>query len=232
MFEKRKIKQLLLEIEMYKKKFESMGLFSLLHTKYMEDFIKKSLDKNNNNKQLKTTQLLKFCLDTAKSNDSVTQVDLGVGKKIEELVNDEKNMMFIHRAKLYLDENNTSKDLESIMRDGLINYGHINAKGGVAYSLGAPSIGTTLTPMIGLSGYVNLLSNWHNNDSVIVFSIPRELLDEDNDFIDNNLAYNNVDGKYYIKPEYIVGNIVKKDSKLVSFDLKEDILNKNNSQSR
>ena len=225
MFEKRKIKQLLLEIEMYKKNFESMGLFSLLHTKYMEDYIDKSL--NNSKKELKTTQLLKFCLDTAKSNDSVTQVDLEVGKRIEELINDENNMMFIHRSKLSLDENNTSKDLESIMRDGLINYGHINAKGGVAYSLDAPGIGTTLTPMIGLSGYINLLSNWHNYDSVIVFSIPRELLDKDNDFIDNNLAYNNVDGKYYIKPEYIVGNIVKKDSKLISFDLREDILNKN-----
>ena len=89
MFEKRKIKQLLLEIEMYKKQFEDRGLYSLLHTKCMQDYVEKSL---RNSSKLKSTQLLKYCLNTAKCNDAVTQMDKEVGKLVDELANDVNNI--------------------------------------------------------------------------------------------------------------------------------------------
>ena len=221
MFEKSKLKQLLLKVELLNKQHEENGFYSLLQTKYVQDYIDKLLKSGD---VKKTYIALKNFYDISLRLDSEVQINYQVGKIIDDIVSDKTSDVLIHRTNLYLDENDTSNALKSIMENGLINYGHTNAMGGTAFLNMAPSLGLTTTPLNGLSGYINLLSSWHENDSIIIIKIPKGLLDSDFDYINENDIYNQLDGKYYIKPEYMVGNIVRKNNKLNKLYTKEEIL--------
>ena len=225
MFERNKLKQLMIKVELLRKQHEANGLYSLLQTKFVQDYID-NLIKSGDVK--KTYLALKNFYDISLRLDSEVQIDYQVGKIIDDLVSDSNYEVFIHRTNLNLNEENYSDNLKNIMEQGLINYGHVNALGGAAIMNVAPGIGCCATPLKGLSGYLNLLGSWHSNDSIIVMKIPSNLLNSDNDYINANNIYNYVDNKYYIKPEFIKGNIVRKDNKLTKFYIREEILNMEN----
>jgi hypothetical protein len=222
MFDSIKMKKLLNQINEYINKKRSEGIFSIMESKYIQNGIQEALgykDKHH------AADVLSFFINIADTMDSDSKIDLSIGEQIDSFFYDPDNTYFIHRTKLYLDENNTSDALTSIMEKGLRNDGHANAFNG-AINNDYPPLGTTLTTLLGMSGYGNLVGSWHENDSIILVSIPTKLLNSDYEPINPEDVYYKEDGRYYIKPEYVIGNIVKKDGRLTEIDTKEDILNK------
>lgn len=225
MFDKKKIKKELLEIELYKKEFEEKNLYSFMHNKEMDDTIYRlAEDKKDGFKKIE------YLFEMASGWDKTVEVDYKVGKTLDNLANNPEYEVLIHRANLFLDDNNLSPDLINIMENGLRNQGHINATGGGGVNIGAPSLGLTTTPLKGTSGYINLISNWHGNDSIIVLAIPKDLLNKEGDFYNPDDIYNKDGNDYYIKPEFIIGNVVKKNNKLQVAESKEEILERANNK--
>ena len=137
----------------------------------------------------------------------------------------------IHRTRLDLDTSSTglpnNEDLYNIMNDGLMNYGHMNAVGGGAYSSTPPSLNLTMTPLSGLTGYINFIASYHGNDTVIIAAFPKELVNEDgeNNNVDWNQIYDLSEYPPRVKREFIAGALLKKSSGLDEFYTRDEIVN-------
>ena len=144
----------------------------------------------------------------------------------------ESNQVFIHRTNLGLDKEidgiPESDDLYSIMHDGLKNYGHINAVGGGAVSKNPPSLCLTMSHFKGFSGYINLLSKYMDNDTIIISSFPNDIIDNDGcarrDYSDIYDLSNDIPS---VKPEYMLGALLKKNDGFWHYYSKDEIIDKN-----
>ena len=222
-----------LKIEEKKEKAQKTGKFSLYHTHYFENLTKK-LDSYN--------KLQDLC-DMINSWEDMCNISYEFGMALDKLINNSDYVVAIHRTNLDLNKEKSglvlSDGLNSIMNEGLVNYGHSNAVGGGAFSNTIPSISLTMTPMSGFSGYINFISNYKNNDAVILSAFPKAKYDVDNNlisgFVDEELSI--VDETYVseiydisgsnpkIKPEYIIGAVLKKTNGLDEFYSREEIIN-------
>lgn len=219
LFDGRKTKVLKDKIENIKTQAEADGRFSLFHTNYANDVFNQKFDYD---KYERVYTILEY-------NDKKCNLPYEAGLYLDEL--SKNSAVFIHRTNLYLDKNTEdvpqSDALYSIMSDGLKNYGHINAFGGVAVTNGVPPIGCTMTPMVGLAGYINLLSPWHSNDTVIVASFPKDMLDEEG-YLLGDYKYSDLydlsGDNPTIKPEYIVGAFIVSDNGLWKYYSKDKII--------
>ncbi len=226
--ERRKVRLLKQKIELCKKNMHNKGKFSLFNTKFAKEYLSKDLD----------YEALKWIYDVITGWEEYNNIPYNVGESLDKLT--EENIVMIHRTKLDLDKNKEGLEYNSkllnIMSDGLINYGHANAVGGGAYSNEPPSLTLTMTPLEGLTGYINLVSSYKENDIVIFAAFPKELLDKDGQIIDMSRYSDIYDLSEYppkIKKEYMLGALLKKDNGLDEFYTRDEIINtKENSMKR
>ena len=202
------------KIELIKQKDNLKGKFSLFDSSFAREFFSKDLEYNKR----------KYFFDLINDWDEKCNIPYNIGISLDRIAKD--NTVMIHRTKLDIDndvENN--ENLQNIMNNGLRNYGHGNAVGGSAF-VDDPSLTLTMTPLKGISGWINLLSSWHENDSVIIAAFPKELVKDDGEFANDKSAsmiydYN---GKIpSVKSEYLVGVIIKKEDTLDEFYTRDEI---------
>lgn len=163
-----------------------------------------------------------------KSWDDVCTLSLETGQYVSNLwLSDLNKLPAIHRTHLYDYSNEDGipycDDLHSIMSDGLVNYGHAN--------LGAPqdipALSLTTTPLDNFTGMLNLIGSYKNNNTTVILQFPREYVGEDLQFRNDQAAdviYDRSSGFCVIKPEYILGAIVKSDNDFDQFYSKEQLL--------
>lgn len=210
----RKNKRLDAKIELIKKKDMLKGRYSLFETTFAKEFFAKDLDYEKR----------EYFFDLIEGWDEKCNIPYNIGVSLDRISND--NTVMIHRTKLDIDndvENN--EKLQSIMNDGLKNYGHGNAVGGSAF-IEEPPLTLTMTPLKGISGWINLLSTWHENDSVIIAAFPKEFVKSDGEFANDksaNLIYNYSGEVPSIKTDYLVGAIIKKEDGLDEFYTRDEI---------
>ena len=218
--ENEKAKLLVEKVETIKEEAKRNGRFSLFHT----DCIGSRFDKN------KSYDGMKYLFDLVEGWDKYCNLSYNNGISLEGFVNDPSIVVGVHRTNLNIkkDENGfpVSTGLDKIMSEGLINYGHANAYGGGAFT-SIPAISLTMTPLKGLEGYINLVGSYHNNDAIILAAFPRELVDDDCDIIDNSRAseiYKISTFWSTIKPEYLMGAIVKNKDGYDEFFTRDEII--------
>ena len=209
------------DLEKYKESRKSRGAFSLFHSKIVSDY----LDKCDTYGKLKGA--IKLVDSWEKSNN----IPYNVGISLEALINREDLVVCIHRTNKGLNRDVSglpdSEELRRIMQVGLENYGHINAGGGSAFHEGYPDLTNTTSSISNLGGYINLVGSLKNNDTTIILAFPSSLVDKSGNIIDRskcNMIYNVENGISVIKPEYIVGALLKKTNGFDEFYTKGEIL--------
>lgn len=154
--------------------------------------------------------------------DEVCKLPKDVGEFLDQISSDSENAVAIHRTRMF-EGNNIL--IESIAKDGLINNGHVMSSGADS---GIPDLNLTLTPLDGMSGFINLVGSYKDNNLTIVYSFPTNLVDKKTLEFKNEDAVNqiyNFNGRAYIKPEYIVGAIIKgKNGELDKFITHDEML--------
>lgn len=237
--EKRKIALLKKKVELKKETAMKNGKFSLFHTKFSNDIF------NNP----KSYEGLKSTYEILESWEDICNLPYNVGVSLDAFVNDPNLVVMIHRANLSLDKNISglpnSETLQDIMENGLINYGHLNAYGGSAL-IGVPDLALTMTSMKGLSGYINLVSSYKDNDTIIISAFPKAkydengklisgLVDEDGHIVDKSKAseiYDLSKTNPQIKKEYMMGAIIKKNNGFDEFYTRDEIINSKEIETR
>ena len=196
---------------------ELNGRFSLFQSNYVTE----SLNKCNEYSKAE------YIYDMVSDYDEKCKIPYEIGMQIDKLASVEN--VFVHRTNLYLDKGSNgipdSEALYSIMNDGLKNLGHMNAGGFVR---DIPSLSLTMTQLKGLSGYINLVSSYKSNDTIIIASFPKDMINEDGYPVGDPSEIYNLDDKVpKIKPEYIIGAFLKKDEGLWDFYYRDEIVKKN-----
>ncbi len=218
-----KLKEL---IELEKQKAYQEGKFSLFHTKIINDL----LNRTNDYKSLKDVY------DRIKSYENDYNIPYNFGVSLEALVNNPNLVVCIHRTNLGLNRDSgipESKDLTSIMESGLINYGHGNAGGGSAVSIGAPNLTHTTSAIDGEAGYINLVKSLMNNDTTILLAFPKELVESDGNIRlgkENKIYDIDSHQRYFVKNEFILGALLKKENGLDEFYTRDEIIENSKSK--
>ena len=227
MFERKKIFLLKRKIDICRLKAHNNGRFSLFDAKFAIDFFSKNLNYG------KLKSYYDFILDW----DEMCNLPYEVGIMLDKLT--ANNTVMIHRTNLNLDVNSeglTINDaLYNIMYDGLKNYGHLNAGGGVSFNSKPPSLTLTMTPLVGLTGYINLVSSYKSNDVIVVVTFPKDKVNSDGEIVDDSKiadVYDLSETYPRVKREFMVGVILKKNNKLDEFYTRDEIINaKDNTKS-
>lgn len=217
LFDRKKINAILEEIDAIKKDAEANGRFSFFHTQYAEDLFKR----------VKVYNDLKYFYDLFKEHDENYKIPYEVGMNLDKLIHEKQ--VFIHRTNLDMDisgpniGNNVVLGL--IMEEGLANNGHAFAVGGGAYSDEPPSLGLTMSPLGDVEGYINLVSSYKDNDTIVIAAFPKEIITMDGEPTrDYSDIYDLSQYPPRVKTEYMVGAIVKKDEGLWDYYTRDEIL--------
>lgn len=218
--EKTKLKLLNLKIKLWIKDRHNKGLFSLFDAAFSKKYLEKNLNYDN----------LNYIYDCITSWDKYNNISYNVGMSLDNLAKD--NTIMVHRVKLNLDTKKeglqTNSTLLNMMNEGLINQGHANAVGGSAFSKTPSALTLTMTPLVGLTGYINLVAPYKENDTVIFAVFPKDLVDEDGQLV-NGHQYSDIydlsEKHPRIKSEFMLGALLKKDNSLDEFYTKDEIIN-------
>lgn len=221
LFEKTKIELLKKKINLIIEKAKQEGRFSL----FMANFVQKKF------KECNTYKGFKYFFDLIDTWDKECKIPYQIGMQIDNLANE--NIIMINRTKLSSESPFNDENLFNIMNEGLINYGHENDAGVAIADQGIPSMTLASTPLIGLEGYINLLSKFRGSNSVILMKFSKEDLNEDGRVVDEsvyNKIYYKKDGEkdYRIRPEYMLGVYLIDDSGIFEYYSKDQVLNNNN----
>lgn len=219
-FEKRKLSLLRKKIDLHRKKIHNKGKFSLFDTHFFND---------NYNKETEYKKL-EYIYEVIKEWDETCNLPYDVGIFLDNLTIN--NTIMIHRTNLKLNKHKNgleyNDDLINIMKKGLKNFGHANAIGGGAFINVMPPLTLAMTPLDGLSGYINLVSQYKSNDTIIVVAFPKDIVNSDGEVNDNS-NYSNIyditDNIPTVKSDYLVGVILKKIEGLDEFYTRDQVLN-------
>ena len=164
--------------------------------------------------------------------ESSCNIPYSVGESLITLMKD--NTVMIHRTNLGLDINQEgldfNDDLIDIMSNGLKNQGHINAAGGGAFTKGYPPLTLTMTSLEGLSGFINLVSSYKENDTIIITAFPKDLVNKEGNLVQGHNyseIYELDDNIPRVKNQYMVGAILKKKNRLDEFYTRDEIIKTN-----
>lgn len=220
LFEIKKINLLKEKIAVHKNEAHKNGRFSLFDA----DFSNAIFSKKG------SYDYFKFNYEMILGWDELCNLPYDVGIYLDKLATD--NTVMIHRARLGLDTNSEglicNEALHSIMNEGLKNYGHMNAVGGGAFSADPSPLTLTMTPLKGITGYINLLSSYHSNDVIVVASFPKELVNDDGEIINDptfDKVYDLSEFPPKVRREFMVGTILKKNNGLDEFYTRDEIVN-------
>ena len=172
-----------------------------------------------------TDDNMEIVYDILSGWDKECKIPKDVGEFLNQISNDPENAVAIHRTHMY-EESNVL--IEKIAKEGLINNGHIMSSGAGG---GIPSLSLTLSPLVGMTGFINLVGSYKNNNLTVIYSFPTNLVDKETLEFKNDDAIKQVydfKNRVYIKPEYIVGAIVKgKNGELDKFLTHDEMLSLN-----
>lgn len=223
LIEKAKIKLIISKIDVIKEDAKSKGRFSLFHTRWFNEKLNECI----------SYEQIKYFYDLLKKWDGNCKIRYDVGINIDNLAHN--NLFLIHRTKLYLKKGELgipkNKDLLDIMNNGLINYGHGNARGGSAFSDYPPSLRLTSTILNGITGYINLFSSYKENDCIILMCFPKNFINKEGDSVDREyfkyVYSREINGGYQVNSKYIYGAILKNNGEFDEFYTRNEIINKN-----
>lgn len=146
--------------------------------------------------------------------DEYCRMSYETGNKVNSIMNDPNYIAAIDRMFIghieYVEEVPTNTILLSIMKDGLINNGHLSSGAHVE----EPSLALTASSLTGIGDMANLFLPYKENNATILLRFPKDMVDRDLQFItpfSSSEIYERKNGKIYIKPEYILGAIIKED---------------------
>lgn len=212
-----KIKEQILLYKMKKMKLQKQkdGKFSLFDTSFGKNALKSDIE-----------------MDLLLDWDRYCNITPEVGKFLDELASNPRNSVAIHRTKTFIEKDNEnnyhSKILDSISKSGLKNGGHLMSS--AAYSK-VPNLGLTLSPFVGLSSFLQLIGSYKDNNVVVIYSFPSNLVDKKTLDFKNKDAINKIydfNSEVYVKPEYMIGAIIKNsENNLDEFFTRDEILEMN-----
>ena len=119
--------------------------------------------------------------------------------------------------------------LSDIAENGLINNGHLSS--GTNVEISEPSL--TLSPLKVFKGFINLIASYKDNNAVIIYSFPSELVNDECDFKSEkakDIIYDMSGYKPHIKHEYIVGTIIKNPNGIDKFLTHDKMLKLSNNK--
>lgn len=190
-----------------------------------------SIFKSSLFKSVSDKKTRKYLLDIFFNIDDNCNIPEYCGKMLDELYNNSNYVVGIHRTNLYdldIDGSNVrSEMLETIANEGIINQGHLVSSG---FYEKCPPLSRTLSDFKGIAGYINLFGSYKDNNAIIITAFPSEIVNEELEFKNNDYApliYNFVGNSVYIKPEYIVGTIIKNENGNDIYLSYEEMLNVN-----
>lgn len=211
-FELRKIKLLKDEIDLIKENAKREGRYSLFNSRFVKEIF--------DNKKINYSGL-RYYFDLIKEHDKNCKIPYNIGLSIDAFT--EYNNIFVHRTKLNY-ENEESDELYSIMKDGLKNYGHTGVLAGGSTNIN-PNVTLTMTPLDGLAGYINLISSYKDNNTIVLAAFPKEIVDKEGNILtDYNEVYDNLEKEPTFKEKYMLGAFVKGNNELWDFYLKDQII--------
>lgn len=216
-FEKRKIHFLKKKIDLIKENAHNKGKFSLFDAKFAEDIF----NKNTN------YDYLNSMYDILKSWEDSCNLPYNIGISLDRMTSD--NVVMFHRTNLGLDREKSGleydENLLSIMRDGLKNFGHLGS-GGASNDNRIP-LDLTMTPLNGITGYINLVGSYKSNDVIILAVFPKKFVKDDGEVV-NESNYSDIydldDITPKVKKEYMLGVILKKDNGLDEFYTRDEVI--------
>ena len=227
---KRKMKEAQLRKKVQTKREEAHkeGRFSLFHVREFAKYFKNGVSYDS----------MEYMYELLEGWDKKCNLSYEFGTHLDELVSNEDYVVCINRGDFTFDKSNSglekSTRLESIMERGLINYGHANAVGGSAFMSGTiAGLSLATTPLIGLSGYINLVGSYKNNDTTIIMIFPSSLVGKDGNIkhgVDPNLVYDLSGENPVIRSEFMYGAILKKDNGYDEFYSKDQIIQSKNTR--
>lgn len=203
------------------RKAHEVGRYSFFENDFANEFLDKCVQVNDYDRYITFYNMIE-------SWDDVCNLSLESGEYVSNLwLSDLDKIPAIHRTNLGpyehefgIPQNNL---LEEIMDRGLINNGH----GMQGAFVGTPSLALTTMPLDSFTGMINLFGSYKSNNTTIILQFPRELVRKDLEFTSKDaskIIYDNSNGLNIIKPEYILGAIVKSDDGLDQYYSKEQIL--------
>ena len=222
--EQEKLDLLRQKVELKKQEYEKKGLFSLYHARFANDILK-----------LNNYEAVNSICEMIDSWEGSYIIPYKVGISIDSFVNNPNLVVCIHRTKLQMEEKDAPINgrLKNIMEEGLINYGDVNAYGGSGFSNKIPDLIKTTTPLVGLSGYINFISSYHQNNVIVMMSFPKEFVSKHGEIIgDYSNVYDLSEKNPRVKPEYMMGAIVKDENGVFNFYTKDEIIAYNNQINR
>lgn len=168
--------------------------------------------------------------DVIKEWDEKCNLPVELGETLNRMSNDKNNIIAFSRvfiSKLNCPGIIISNEIYDIANHGLKNNGHINSSGAVQ-RINQPS--NVLTPLINIEGWINLIGSYKGNNATILYSIPKKYITDDcylkKDEYANSI-YNFAENCTYIKPEFLIGMIIKNKDYPDIFLTREDMLQMN-----
>lgn len=215
----KKISLLQEKINLHRTYAHKQGRFSLFDAKFARDTF------NNN----KSYEHLKSLYEIIEDWDVACNLPYDVGYSLDRLATDYTVM--IHRTNLGLNKNKPgleyNKKLLSIMNNGLMNFGHANAISGGTSPYMTP-LTLTMTPLKGITGYINLISSYKANDTIVIATFPKELVSEDGNLTSEfnySYIYDLSDKIPIVKKEFLTGVILKKNNGFDEFYSRDKVIN-------
>ena len=223
-----KIDLLIKKVNTIRVKAKQEGRFSLFHTEFISQKIFSA-------KNYKTA---KYIYDIVLEHDKDCNISYKTGILIDKIIQSKEFVVGIHRENLNLNSDirgiTSSKQLDDIIENGLPNSVHISSNDS---SSSVPLISKVVTPIVGLAGYINLVSLDKKNDSIILLAFPKIKEDEAGN-IKNGLVNESLkivdksktdiiykyENKYIIRPEFILGAILSKNNGLDEFFTRDDFI--------
>lgn len=187
---------------------------------YIETIKQYVMEKNNHGKySIFNSSAAKPYLDSKNKdvieiileNDMDCNLPIDLGVFLDNISTDSRNVVAFSRVYIgELDKEGSvrSDEIVDIATNGLKNNGHINSSG-VYQKVNSPS--DCLSPLTKLSGWINLVGSYKKNNATILYSFPSEFMSDDCHFEnhDPNNVYDFKDNLTYLKPEYLIGMIIK-----------------------
>ena len=176
--------------------------------------------------QLNDAEKYNFFYDLSSNWDKHCHLSRKAGELINRLSKKDSNVtLAIHRTYLGpIKEKNgipSTEILNSIMQNGLINNGHA-MQGATTQT---PLLSLTTSPLYSMGDMINLLASYKGSNGTILLAFPKDKVDKDLDFINNSekVIYRKENNINYIRPEYILGAILKQDGGLDKYYTKEQL---------
>ena len=209
------------------------------------DYINRIKEKNSQGKySLFSTDTFKNCINTPsmsiyfdilKDWDNDCNLPIELGEFLNEATRSNQDLVAFSRVYIGELKNNgeiASEEISDIATYGLINNGHVNSSG-ANQELHSPS--ECLSPLYGIEGWINLVGRYKRNNAIILYSLPKKYIDNRCYFKDKskaNMIYNFSGNLTYIKPEFLIGMIIKNKDVPDLFLTREDMLQMSNKRTR